>query len=297
MGALRHWALAARPKTLSIAVAPVAAGTALAAAQGAALSPPVLAATLGAALLIQVGTNLHNDVADFERGTDVRHERLGPPRATTEGWLTPSQVRAGAYGAFAAAFALGLYLVSVGGWAILLLGLLSLVAAWSYTGGPNPIAYGPLGEVFVWLFFGLGAVGGTFYLQAGELTPGVWLAGTIVGLPAAAVLTVNNHRDRETDREAGKRTLAVRLGPPATRRLYTLLIMLPLVLGPAGWWAGWLPVGAAATTVLLPWAVALVTRVRALPPGPGLNGLLAGTAAYQLVLALVLGAGLVLGRS
>lgn len=293
-GALRYWVLAARPKTLSIAVAPVAAGTALAAAHGAALDLAVLGATLGGALLIQVGTNLHNDVADFERGTDVRR-RLGPPRATAEGWLTPGQVRAGAYGAFAAAFVLGLYLVTVGGWPILLLGLLSLVAAWSYTGGSSPIAYGPLGEVFVWLFFGLGAVAGTYWLQAGTLDPAVWIAGTLVGAPAAAVLTVNNHRDRDSDREAGKHTLAVRIGPPATRRLYATLVALPLALAPLGWWAGLLPAGAVAACLLLPWAVVLVARFRSEPPGPGFNRILAGTAGYQLGLALLLAAGLVLG--
>jgi 1,4-dihydroxy-2-naphthoate octaprenyltransferase len=192
-------------------LSPVLAGTAIAwHDSGRVLWLPLLAAALGAAL-IQIGTNLFNDVGDFRRGTDTL-DRLGPKRATAEGWLGADVVEAAAWLAFALAFACGIYLVWHGGWPIVVIGLASLAAGWAYTGGPAPIAYRSLGEVFVFIFFGLVAVGGSYYLQTLTLRPVVLTAATLVGLHAAAVIAVNNYRDRDGDARNGKNTLAVLLG-------------------------------------------------------------------------------------
>lgn len=288
-GALRAWVLACRPKTLSVSLAPVLAGTALAWHEsGRVLWGPCLAAVLGAAC-IQVGTNLFNDVGDFLRGTD-RPGRAGPPRATAEGWLTPRAVQIGAWLAFALAFACGLVLVGYGGWPIVAIGLASLLAGWAYTGGPAPIAYRPLGEVFVLVFFGLVAVGGSHYLQTGGLTPSALLLGLVLGLQAAAVITVNNYRDLDDDAASGKRTLAVVLGRPATRRLYAAETLLPFALLP------WLP--PAGAVAWLPWlalplAGSLNRRFRMTPPGPAFNALLAASAGLQLLLAALLALALI----
>jgi 1,4-dihydroxy-2-naphthoate octaprenyltransferase len=281
------WFLASRPKTLTVSLSPVIAGSAIAYhEQGHLAWLPVLAAALGAAL-IQIGTNLFNDAGDFLRGTDTA-ARVGPRRASAQGWLTPRAVQAGAWAAFALAFLCGVYLVGRGGWPIVAIGLGSLAAGWSYTGGPRPIAYGPLGEVFVFLFFGLAAVGGSYYLQTLGLSASAVLAAALVGLHAAAVITVNNHRDRDGDAANGKNTLAVRLGPPATRRLYSAEILAPYVLvtllaplAGLGWHAGlpWLS---------LPLALRLVRRFHDTPPGPAFNGILAATAGLQLLFASLL---------
>jgi 1,4-dihydroxy-2-naphthoate octaprenyltransferase len=273
----------------------VLAGTALAWAEGPGPRWGVVAAVLAAAVLIQAGTNLHNDVEDFERGGDDRTTRVGPPRATAEGWLTPAQVRAAAYGCFATAFLAGLYLVWVGGWPILALGVASIAAGIAYSGGPRPIAYTPLGELFVWVFFGLAAVAGTYYLQAGRLDPAAWWAGAALGLPAAAVLVVNNFRDRDNDRRAGRRTSAVLLGRRSSLLLYGALMLGPFpllaALGPsASWPAALLPLAA------LPRGIGLARRLARTPPGRALNPLLGATARYQLWLAGLLAAGLALGE-
>ena len=292
MNPLHAWFLALRPKTLTVSLSPVLLGTAIAwHDRGQVLWGPFLAALLGAAL-IQVGTNLFNDVGDFLRGSDGA-DRLGPARATAQGWLRPEQVRSGAWIAFALAFLCGIYLVCQGGWPIVAIGLASLAAGWAYTGGPAPIAYRPLGEVFVLVFFGLVAVGGTYYLQTATLTPLTLLGGTLVGLQAAAVITVNNYRDRDSDARNGKRTLAVLLGRPATCQVYAAQILLPYLLlaallpplGPA----------AALPLVSLPRALQLIRRFRREPVGPGFNRLLAATAGLQLVFAVVLAGSFVAG--
>jgi 1,4-dihydroxy-2-naphthoate octaprenyltransferase len=290
---MARWLLAARPKTLSVAVVPVLVGSALAAAQGGGLSWSVLLAALAAAVLIQAGTNLYNDAGDFERGADDHATRLGPLRVTAAGLLAAAAVRRGAYAAFAAAFALGLYLVAVGGWPILALGLAAIAAGLAYTGGPRPIAYGALGELFVLAFFGLAAVVGTYYLHAGGVTAAAWAAGLVVGLPAAAVLVVNNYRDLENDRRAGKHTLAVRIGRPASRWEYAALMLGPFVLLPL--------LGLPLPYILLPYlalpaAVALIRRLAREPIGPGLNRLLAATALWQLLLGALLCAALIAAR-
>ena len=286
-----HWLTAARPATLSAAVAPVLGGTALAAGDGES-RPPVFAATLAAALLIQIGANLANDLFDYERGAD-NAGRLGPPRVTQSGLIPPEQVRAGTYVAFAAAAALGLYLVVVGGWPILAIGVASVAAGLAYTGGPWPLGYHGLGDIFVFLFFGLAAVAGSYYLQAETLTVQALLAALPVGLTVTAIIVVNNLRDIETDRRAGKMTLAVRLGDRATRWQYALLVggayvLLPsLMLAGASAWV-WLP------WLTLPLGLGLCRSVLGGTGGRALNPVLKRTARLHLAFGSLLALGLLL---
>ena len=285
----RLWATAARPRTLPLAATPVLAGSALAWAEGAAPAWGPLLATFGAALLIQIGTNLHNDAADFEGGNDGT-DRLGPLRVTAAGWATPGQVRGAAYGAFAAALLLGVYLVIHGGWPILAVGCASLLAGAAYSGGPRPISHTPFGEVFVWVFFGLVAVAGSYWLQAGELSAAALIAGGALGFPAAAVLLVNNLRDVAADSAVGRRTLAAVLGDAGARRLHAVLMFLPFALLPwlaAGQGGAWLAL------LALPAAGAVVLRMRA-ARGAALNRVLADTARAQFVFGLLLAVGCLL---
>ena len=218
----RAWILAARPKTLSAAAAPVFVGTGLAAAHGTHQAVPAAAALVGA-LLIQIGTNLANDYYDFFRGGDTE-DRVGPTRVTQAGLIPPRQVWRGMILTLFMALLVGVYLVSVGGWPIVWVGLASLLCAVAYTGGPFPLAYHGLGDVFVFLFFGLVAVGGTYWVQGLALPADVLVAGAGVGALSTAILVANNVRDLETDAAAGKRTLAVRLGRDGSRVEYTLLM-------------------------------------------------------------------------
>lgn len=283
---LAVWWLALRPRTLTVSLAPVLVGTALAWAEAAVFLPWVFACTALAALCIQIGTNLHNDVADFERGTDTP-ERLGPPRATAMGWLAPGTVRAAAWLAFALAFLLGIALVARGGWPIVAIGLASLVAGWAYTGGPRPIAYSPFGELFVLVFFGLVAVGGSAWLQALSPSPAAWLAGALLGGFAAGVITVNNHRDRVGDARAGRRTLAILLGARGSLALYAAEVLLPfcllpvlaIQLGRGAWMA--LP------ACLLPVALSGIRQLAG-ASGTSLNAVLAATARLQAGFAVLL---------
>ena len=281
---LHAWLLACRPKTLSVSLSPVLVGSAIAWRDtGALLWLPLLATALGAAF-IQIGTNLFNDVGDFLRGTDTPG-RLGPKRAAAEGWLTARAINSGAWLAFALAFACGIYLVGHGGWPIVVIGLASLAAGWAYTGGPKPIAYGPLGEVFVFIFFGLVAVGGSYYLQTLDLSSTALLAATLVGIHAAAVITVNNYRDLDGDAQNGKNTLAVRLGRPPIRHLYAAEMLAPYALLPLLAGLGW---PAALPLLSLPLALRLIRRFHREPPGPVFNSILAATAGLQLAFALLL---------
>lgn len=286
----RVWWTAARPRTLTLATAPVIAGTALAWAEGMAHQWPVVLAVLLAALLIQIGTNLHNDATDHECGNDLA-DRLGPLRVTAAGWATTAQVRKASFAAIATAFLLGIYLAVQGGWPILLIGLASLAAGVAYSGGPRPISHSPFGELFVWIFFGVLAVAGSYWLQAGTLSPAAWIAGAAIGLPASAVLLVNNLRDVISDTRSGRRTLAALLGDARARRLYGLLMLLPFAslplltaLGLAGAWLALLT---------LPAALLLVQRIQR-THGPALNVLLARTAQYALGFAICLASGALL---
>jgi 1,4-dihydroxy-2-naphthoate polyprenyltransferase len=248
----RAWLLAARPKTLTAAVAPVLVGTGLAAHHGRAALAPALAALAGA-ILIQIGTNLANDYYDFVRGGDTA-ERVGPVRVTQAGLISPAAVRNAMVLVLAAAMLPGAYLVAVGGWPIVWIGLASVACAVLYTGGPFPLAYHGLGDVFVFVFFGLIAVGGTYWVQALAWPADALLAGIGVGALSTALLVVNNLRDIETDARAGKRTLAVRLGRAGTRAEYVLLLAVAALVPPAGALVlGW------PATVLVAWAVAALS--------------------------------------
>jgi 1,4-dihydroxy-2-naphthoate octaprenyltransferase len=290
--AWRVWSTAVRPRTLPLATTPVLVGLCLAWAQGAPVRWLVAAATLLAALLIQAGTNLHNDAADFERGND-RPDRLGPLRVTAAGWASAAAVRRAAYLAFGGAFLLGIFLAWVGGRPILIIGLASLGAGVGYSGSPRPISHTPFGEVFVWMFFGVLAVAGTYWLQAGHWSAAPLAAGAVLGLPAAAVLLANNLRDVAADTAAGRRTLAAVLGDAGTRNLYAACMLLPfpalagltlLMPGHAGLWLALLA---------LPATLGVVRRMRS-ARGVALNDVLAATARCQFIFGLLLAFGCLL---
>jgi 1,4-dihydroxy-2-naphthoate octaprenyltransferase len=281
-----------RLRTLSLSMVPVALGTAVAWQESGRISWLAAIVALIGAVAIQIASNLYNDVSDFERGGDGP-DRLGPRRATATGLLTPDQVKRGALVCFGVASLAGLALIYIGGWPILLLGVASLVAAWGYTCGPWPIAYTPLGEMFVLAFFGLGAVSGTVWLHTHNVSGTAFEAGAAVGLFAAAVLLVNNHRDAAADTRVGRRTLAILAGPNATPWLYGALLTGPFVLLPlldARLPHGhvWLAFGA------LPLAIVRVLRFFREPPGPAFNRILAQTAQVQLAFGLLLCIGMVL---
>ncbi len=285
------WLMAVRPITLTAAVAPVLVGAAAAGAKGD-FRPLVFAATLAAAVLIQVGTNLANDLFDFQRGADTA-ERLGPLRVTQSGLIAPGQMRAATYVTFGAAAAIGLYLAVVGGWPILAIGVACIAAGLAYTGGPWPLGYHGLGDLTCFLFFGLAAVVGTYYLQAETLEAIAFIAAVPVGLTVTAILVANNLRDIDTDRRAGKATLAVLLGERYTRLQYALLVLgayaaLPLLLlGGAGAWV-WLP------CLSLPLALPLLSTVLSGGRGRALNPVLKGTAQLHLAFGGLLALGLLL---
>ncbi|HEY1417178.1 MAG TPA: 1,4-dihydroxy-2-naphthoate polyprenyltransferase [Myxococcaceae bacterium] len=291
---LRTWLLAARPKTLTAAVVPVVVGTGLALGQGMAVLWPALAALAGA-MLIQIGTNLTNDYYDFRKGADT-HERVGPTRVTQSGLIAPQTVLAAGAGCFALAVGVGVSLVVRGGWPFVAIGLASVLAGWAYTGGPYPLGYHGLGDLFVMVFFGLVAVPGTFYAQALQLVPAVWPAAVAVGATGTMILVVNNLRDMDTDARAGKRTLAVRFGRGFGRGEYVALLILALsmpVLMLAAGWARW-PVLLALLAAPLAWPP--LSRVLG-TTGAALNPALGATARFQGAFGLLLAAGAWLGRA
>ena len=288
-GSLGAWLLASRPKTLSAAAVPVLVGTACASARGEVKWGPALAALLGA-LLLQIGANFANDVFDFEKGADTA-ERLGPTRAVQAGLISARAMRQGMIVVFALALAIGLYLTAVAGPVILLIGLSSIASAIAYTGGPYPLGYHGLGDVFVFIFFGLVAVCGTAFVELGQV-PGLALICALpVGALATAILVVNNLRDRVTDQGAGKRTLAVRFGRHFAITQYRTLIavsyLTPLALALSQ---------ASGPEVLLPIVslpLALKTeRAVASTEGRALNPLLAATAKLLLIFGLLFALGL-----
>jgi 1,4-dihydroxy-2-naphthoate octaprenyltransferase len=231
---LRAWALAARPATLPAAAVPVIAGAAIAMSEGARFHALVFAVTLACALLIQIGTNFANDYSDFHRGAD-HAGRLGPVRVTQSGLISASDVRRGIIVAFGLAVILGLWLVYVGGWPILAIGVASIIAGLAYTGGPFPFGYYALGDLFVFVFFGLIAVAGTAYLQLGQWSRFSILLAIPIGLLVTNILVINNLRDLPTDRAAKKNTLAVVMGEKATRLQYMFFALaafaIPVFIG------------------------------------------------------------------
>ncbi|SNS90800.1 1,4-dihydroxy-2-naphthoate prenyltransferase [Micrococcales bacterium KH10] len=287
-----QWLEGARPRTLPAAAAPVVVGTA-AAIHGGDWSAIRALLALGVALCMQIGVNYANDYSDGVKGTDL--DRVGPMRLVASGAASPNAVKRAAIGWLGLGAVIGLVLVAVSGhWWLLAVGAVALVAAWLYTGGRHPYGYRGLGEVGVFIFFGLVAVLGTQFTQADTVSiPGV-LGATAIGLIACALLMVNNIRDVATDLTAGKRTLAVRLGERRARRAYVVMIWLPLLLGAATavWTSGW----SLLVLLLLAPAVLLSLPVLAGVWGRALIPVLAGTGLYELGFALLLGAGLVLGR-
>jgi 1,4-dihydroxy-2-naphthoate octaprenyltransferase len=288
------WVQAARPRTLPAAIAPVLVGTA-AAWQYAGHLPRWLAfvAALVGSIFIQIGTNLANDYSDARRGADTA-DRLGPVRVTSAGLVTPRRVLTATWVAFGVAVACGIYLAVVAGWIILLVGAASIAAGVLYTGGPRPYGYAGLGEVFVFLFFGLVAVNGSFYVQAEELAALPLGLSIAVGFLATAILVVNNVRDLETDRRAGKNTSAVRMGRANAVNLYKVLVGGAFVLLPFTIWAGecqWWPlIGLAA----LPLAIKPVRALETRTDGPALNKCLAATGGLLAVYSLLVTIGLLI---
>ncbi len=285
---LTVWITAMRPKTLWAAVAPVLIGMAMAIADGVWHAPAAALALLGA-VLIQVGTNFYNDYADFAKGADTE-ERKGPLRATQARWVTPQTMKMATVIAFGMAVAAGGYLMWRGGWPIVLIGILSIAFGLLYTAGKYSLAYLGIADLFVLVFFGPVAVGGTYYVQALSITSEVIWAGVAPGLLSVAILLVNNIRDVDEDRQAGKRTLIVRLGRSFGVAVYGITVVAalcwPLILWGMGSMHPWsmLPLG------LLVLALPLIGKVQR-THGPAMNPLLGGTARLLLLYSLAFSVG------
>ncbi len=290
---VQAWKLAVRLPTLTAAVAPVAVGTGAAIADDAFNLLPMLAALFGA-LCLQIGANFANDVFDFKRGADTA-DRLGPPRATQMGLLSPREMLIGMWVVFALAFIAGIYLVYVGGWPIVAVGLASIAGAIIYTGGPWPVGYHALGDLFTFVFFGLVAVMGTYYVQADELSWLSFVAAVPMGCTVTLILVVNNLRDIPTDSKTGKTTLGVVMGDQGTRWWFTFLMAVALVvpfaaLGLEVWW-GWI-----ASVAVAPLAWKLLRSIRGGTEGRALNPVLKETARFNLVFGLIWAVGLAMAR-
>lgn len=284
------WLLAARPKTLAAGLTPVLIGSAMAGAAGHFHLAAALCAGLGA-LLIQIGTNFANDYFDFVKGTDTE-ARVGPTRATQAGLVPPRTMRVATVLVFALAFLPGAYLVYRGGWPFLAIGAISVACGVLYTGGPWPLGYLGLGDLFVLVFFGPVAVGGTYYVQALELPAAVLVAGLMPGLFSTAILTVNNLRDADTDVRTGKKTLAVRFGKPFARWEYLLSVLVAGIVVPVylcvdagGHWAA-----LAGCLALIP-ALPLIRNVFTSEDGGVLNDTLAGTGKVLLLFSVLFSIG------
>lgn len=289
----RIWFLASRPKTLWAGIAPVTMGSSMAFADGLFHWPSALAALL-CSILIQIGTNFANDYFDFVHGADTT-ERLGPTRATQAGLVKPGIMKKAFIAIFTLAFIIGLYLIWRGGWPILTIGLLSILFGILYTGGPYPLGYNGLGDIFVLIFFGPVAVGGTYYVQALQINYIVLLAGLAPGLISVALLTVNNLRDIDTDRKSGKRTLAVRFGANFARVEYLFCIvvacLLPIILSflNGGNYYSMITIG-----VLL-FAIPAIRTVFRESGGPVLNEALARTGKMLLIYSVLFSIGWIVG--
>jgi 1,4-dihydroxy-2-naphthoate octaprenyltransferase len=286
--------MAARPRTLTISVTPVMVGAALSWAVERRIHWLAVLAALIGSVFIQLGTNIHNDAADFERGGDGP-DRIGPPRVTASGLLSATAVNRGAIVCFAIAAFMGVYLVYVGGWPILLLGVLSIAAGLGYTGGPFPIAYTPLGELACVIFFGLGGVVGTYFLSTdggGVLFPAI-VTGLSIGSLVAAVLLVNNHRDVVSDARVGRRTLPIVIGPALTVAVFAVLMLLPFALLPLIGRS--LPHGQVwPALIALPLALAVIWRFAREPRGPVFNRILVQTVQVEFAFSLLLSTGLLM---
>jgi 1,4-dihydroxy-2-naphthoate polyprenyltransferase len=293
MGGLRIWLMAARPRTLPAAIAPVLVGTAAAIETADELRVGAFVAALAGSVFIQIGTNLANDYSDARRGADTA-DRLGPVRVTSAGLVAPRRVLYAAWLAFAVAVGAGIYLTAVAGPLILAVGAASIAAGVLYTGGPRPYGYAGMGELFVFLFFGIVAVNGSYFVHVEDLD---WLPFALsvpVGFLAAAILVVNNVRDIDTDRRAGKRTLAVRIGREPARRLYVALVAGALLLLPLGLLVADGPAWALLGLAAAPLAIRPVRSVTTRTDGRSLNAALAGTGMLLAAFSLGVSAGLVI---
>ena len=284
----KAWMMAIRPKTLPAGAIPVVVGTALAAADGKFLPVAALVALL-CALGIQVATNFINEIYDFRKGADTA-ERLGPTRTVAAGLISEKTMITVSVILLLAVFLMGLYLVYLAGWPILFIGLFSMFFAWAYTGGPYPIAYSGLGDLFVFIFFGLIAVGGTYYVQAGEVTFPVLTAAVAPGIFSVNILLVNNIRDIDTDRKVGKMTLPARIGGGNARWLYLGLTVVAYFVPVWVWMTGYSMWGMLAW-ISLPLAIG---QLRALfqSEGRALNEVLAGTGKVMTLHGALFAAGL-----
>lgn len=288
---IQTWWLAIRPRTLPAAASGVAMGCALAWYDGSFQLLPALACVL-IALLLQIGSNVANDVFDFERGADTA-ERLGPVRVTQAGFLTPTQVKRGMVVIFGLAAMLGLYLAALRGWTVIWLGAAAILSAVAYTGGPYPLGYHGLGDVFVFLFFGLAAVAGTYFVQVGSVSVIAWWMSVPIGLIVTAILVVNNLRDIDSDRKAGKHTLAVRLGERGAKIEYVLCMTIAYLIVPALVLMNLIPIGGMLAWLSLPVAVRTLRTVFT-QKGRPLNAALAGTGQTAFLFSLFFWVGLLI---
>jgi 1,4-dihydroxy-2-naphthoate octaprenyltransferase len=289
---VRSWFLAARPKTLTAAIIPVVLGVALAWNESGRVLWLYALLALAGALLIQIGTNLVNDALDFEKGTDTA-DRVGPQRVTASGLIHARHVKMAAFACFGGAMLAGIPLLIRGGWPLLVIGLTSIAAGYVYTGGPYPLAYNGLGELFVMVFFGLVAVGGTYYLQVLGYGASAAIAGIAAGSLANVLLSVNNLRDAEGDAKTGKRTLAVRLGSRFAAWEIAFFAFLPFFLG-IYWWIAGERIAALLPLLLVPLAIA-IARSAGRDRGAALNATLAKSAALEAAYGLLFTLGLIFG--
>jgi 1,4-dihydroxy-2-naphthoate polyprenyltransferase len=288
---MRIWLMAARLRTLPAAIAPVLVGTALAYELSDVFHPIAFVAAMLGSILIQVGTNLSNDYSDARRGADAE-DRLGPVRVTAGGLVPPKQVLLATYITFGLAVLCGVYLIATAGIELLFVGIASIAAGVLYTGGPKPYGYEGLGEVFVFLFFGIVAVTGSTFAQTEAWPWEAFVLAVPVGLLAAAILVVNNVRDMDSDKRTGKRTLAVRLGRERGRLMYAVMLAGAYLIAPLPWLLGPLSPWLLLSWLTLPLALKLVRTVREHADGPTLNEALAQTGLLQLTFCLLLGAGI-----
>jgi 1,4-dihydroxy-2-naphthoate octaprenyltransferase len=289
---MNPWVLASRPATLPAAAAPVIVGSALAGAAGV-FQWDAFVIILFSALAIQVGVNFANDLADAQKGADTE-ARIGPTRAVATGLLSAADMKRGIMIAFGLAAIAGVYLIWLAGWVILAIGIISIIAALAYTNGPIPYGYYGLGELFVFVFFGLVATVGTRYVYDRTAPADAWVSAIAMGLLAAAILIANNVRDSDTDRVAGKRTLAVMVGREPARWLYAVMVLGSFTVVAAAVRVGVLPTWSLLTLLALPLTVRPIRTIFAETAGPPLIRVLKGTARLQLVFAALLAAGVLI---
>jgi 1,4-dihydroxy-2-naphthoate octaprenyltransferase len=288
----RAWFLASRPPTLPAAVVPVLVGTAVGVSESS-FRPVVFLVAMIAALLIQIATNFANDLSDFHKGADTA-ERVGPLRVAQSGLLTPGDLKRGIIITFGLAMLAGLYLISIGGWPILLIGIFSILSGLAYTGGPWPLGYHGLGDLFVFIFFGVIAVTGSAYLQSGHVSALALATSVPVGLLVTNILVINNLRDVETDRIAGKHTLAVLLGANQVRLQYVGFSLVAYLVPPLLWQLDGSSPFVLLSWLTLPLSVRLVRIVMAGTSGRPLNRVLKATGQLHLLYGILLALGLLL---